>query len=466
MRRGKKGEGDPKKSPCTKLSCSIATNTREFQMSKKSKAQINRMMKRAEARGEIYQNQQAKVVPSDCEHPQLPSSSINNDKIGDDEDNNDAVVDTETTTISSEEKVAKRQKIITAKNLIEELHRIDQDQSLNAKERRSAKRKASAIALEKTGSIADDLVAWYKENEDSQSVIEAIKDERENQKADTVKDGNKTTTTKKKMKKKNPYILFVGQLSFEATADTLFDHIKTNLEDSFQVSKDTVKVRLLTDSKTKRSRGMAFVELSDPEVMYACLKLHHTMLQGRRINVERSAGGGRNSENRKAKISHYRTEQEAFMEKIVTKMMDEYKSQGAIKEGELDDGVFALCTRHSAPIVQAALEHYVESNGHDMDNPSAYLSFLLGKFATEGVYDHDEKPAKRQRGATVEPNKSRTEKSSVSREKPRMPKSSATKKSAPESELAKQGIDMSASFTEKPSYEKIFPSMAQRGRGR
>lgn len=65
-------------------------------------------------------------------------------------------------------------------------------------------------------------------------------------------------------------------------------------------------VRLLTTKATPtqaaKSRGIAFLELPSSTVLQACLKLHHSELKGRTINVELTAGGGGSSEDRKKKI--------------------------------------------------------------------------------------------------------------------------------------------------------------------
>jgi hypothetical protein len=68
-------------------------------------------------------------------------------------------------------------------------------------------------------------------------------------------------------------------------------------------------------------------------------------------------------------------------------MMSDYLTSGEIQEKELDDGVIALCKRHSAAVVEAALVEYLETNGRDKDNPSAYLTFIIGKIATKGMHD-------------------------------------------------------------------------------
>lgn len=312
-------------------------------MPKKSAAKIRRLMKRAEERGETYV---------------LPPGEIK---------------ETESEGVSKKEEKERKLKLAVARQIKAELDCAEKDESLNSKQRRSVKRKADAIATEKAGCTATELLGWYEQQDDAGNTEDIPMRESKRSKKETVV--NKT-----------PYILFVGQLSFDTTAESLLKHLQSEMSDS---KSDDFKVRLLTHKETKKSRGMAFVEVKSPELLYACLKMHHSELEGRRINVERSAGGGRKSESRKSKIQQYRQEQEDHMASVVKEIIGGYQQNGEIKEGELDDGAVSLCARHSATVVRAALERYVESNGRDMDNPSAYLSFLLGKLAKEGIFESD-----------------------------------------------------------------------------
>jgi hypothetical protein len=72
-------------------------------------------------------------------------------------------------------------------------------------------------------------------------------------------------------------------------------------------------VRLLTEKPTPgaktppKSRGIAFLELLNSTEMQACMKLHHSELNQRRINVELTAGGGGKSATRKGKIAERNT---------------------------------------------------------------------------------------------------------------------------------------------------------------
>lgn len=50
------------------------------------------------------------------------------------------------------------------------------------------------------------------------------------------------------------------------------------------------------------SRGIAFVEFTNSTLLQQALKLHHTDLDGRRINVELTVGGGGSGSARKEKL--------------------------------------------------------------------------------------------------------------------------------------------------------------------
>ena len=92
--------------------------------------------------------------------------------------------------------------------------------------------------------------------------------------------------------------IYVGNLSYEATEDD----IRTAFEQYGQVS----SVNIIQDRETGRSRGFAFVEMSDgTEAKQAIEKLDLTDIAGRRVTVnearprqERGGGGGRGGRGR------------------------------------------------------------------------------------------------------------------------------------------------------------------------
>lgn len=328
-------------------------------------------------------------------------------------------------------------KLVAAKKLKETLEKLESDTAINSKERRSAKRKAEAIALEETGDESTELLRWYE-----------------------------TVCPTKNETKKTPYILFVGQLAYTTTSEMLFEHFKTMLGQEI-ITNETMKVRLLTDSKTKKSKGMAFVELSTPEIMYECLKMHLTHIDGRRINVERSSGGG--AKTKKSKISMYREKQSSFISDTMDKIITHHIENGDIGQDELDDGVIALCKRHSALVVEQALKEYVqekrvrrerkeklgEKEEEELRNPSAFFTHMIGRVAEEGMSS----------GAATKiggPSRGADDTSSGNHGK------RGDGGSRGDSVLGKSGVDMSISHAASESNKnmsRIFPSM-QRGRGR
>jgi RNA recognition motif. (a.k.a. RRM, RBD, or RNP domain) len=187
-----------------------------------------------------------------------------------------------------------------------------------------------------------------------------------------------------------PLIVFVGQLSFKTTAQQLLEHFRNK-----GGVVGPLTVRLLTHEGTTRSKGMAFVETTDPATLYQCLALHHTRLDGRILNVEKSLGVSiddyrhctpckRSSysrytsaamsswlsltcsadtfssitserfilsshrllasfahhqgkgEKRKQKLEELRIGQKETMKEVVARIMGEFIAKGVLKEGELD----------------------------------------------------------------------------------------------------------------------------------
>ena len=91
---------------------------------------------------------------------------------------------------------------------------------------------------------------------------------------------------------KSKFIAFVGNLPYETTEKDIKDYFSC-------LEKFEVRMRFTPEGKSK---GFCFVEVQDQSTFQKLLKLHHSKMSGRKINVELSAGGGGNSEKRKAKI--------------------------------------------------------------------------------------------------------------------------------------------------------------------
>ena len=441
-------------------------------MAKKSAAQIKRLMKRAEARSETYIPNVSTSTPDGNNIDEIQNETEENTA-----NRGEHTVTSSTTThiVSSE-----AMKLHAFQQYQKDLESISSNTELKAKDRRSAKRKADAIAIESSKvATADELLLWYEtygKQYEEQVEKKQLLETKPNSKKKKLDDPSNTQVAKKKA---NPYILFIGQLSFDTTKEELFQHIQKQLIEEHKVTEQNLQIRMLHDVKTKKSRGMAFVEIKsdDPEFMYSCLKLHRTYLKGRRINVERSAGGG--VQTRANKIKQHRIEQDQYIDTTVNAMFEEYYARGEIQRtDEIDDGAIQLCKRHSTTVVQAALERYVESNGREMDNSSAYLSFLLTKLAEEGIYNHRDGDNKKDtvRSSTKGNGSGKLQKrTSIQSTRDHKPDAKRMKKSPSsnngtlmDSEFAKQGIDMSVSREaagKADILKRIFPTL-NRGRGR
>ncbi|KAH8047463.1 hypothetical protein JL722_13092 [Aureococcus anophagefferens] len=161
-----------------------------------------------------------------------------------------------------------------------------------------------------------------------------------------------------------PLVAFVGQLGFSVTAERL---------KAFFTSQDvpgTLKVRLLTDAKTGKSRGMAFVQCETAEALYACVALHHAQIDGRRINVEET----------------------------VDRVLEEFVASGQLRRDEVDDGVRRLLQRRSGRVAHAALTEYASLVGRDkFENPAAYLTKIICRVSQEEnpfeKYSHEPREA-------------------------------------------------------------------------
>jgi nucleolar protein 6 len=99
-----------------------------------------------------------------------------------------------------------------------------------------------------------------------------------------------TKSTEKSDSKKR-YIAFVGNLSFTTTVDSVTAMFPS-----------ATSVRLMSDKVTKKSRGAAFVEFATPNELQEAIKMTGKELDGRKIRVEPTVGGGGKSETRKEKL--------------------------------------------------------------------------------------------------------------------------------------------------------------------
>ncbi|KAF8202992.1 hypothetical protein BJ912DRAFT_336336 [Pholiota molesta] len=100
---------------------------------------------------------------------------------------------------------------------------------------------------------------------------------------------------------KQRFILFLGNLKYTTPLSAIQAH--------FAACDPPPTIRLLTPKSISggpaqklKSKGCAFLEFTHRNALQQGLKLHQTMLDGRMINVELTAGGGGKSETRLTKV--------------------------------------------------------------------------------------------------------------------------------------------------------------------
>jgi len=405
---------------------------------KKSASQIRRMKLRAESRGDEY----VPVPPSETVDNQTspPKAKVKQQKR-----------QRESSDSSSLLSKYEEARVKAMFKYEEEMKKVEANESLNSKTRRSAKRRAEAIALEASQIKMDDgtidastdledfsnLKAWYDQN---MSLVTQYQEYIQKKK----QANDKKKSEKAKKPSRYPYILFFGQIPFTTTTSELKDHLEKHMGSQYPLSDDTLQIRIpaqqskakknvsasdtkenthnddtddyiaeydnaeipkgidsniihehLSDSKTqqksKRNRGYAFCEFTTTELYFAALKLHHTNLNGRRINVYRTAGGGKASRLSSQEV--FKEEQQQSLNQRLQDLLQEYIQSGKLSEGELDDQAIMICQRRDVATVENALKRYIElKKGRELQHASAFFTKLLSEMETDqGITDYVER---------------------------------------------------------------------------
>ncbi|XP_063424897.1 uncharacterized protein LOC134708357 [Mytilus trossulus] len=125
-----------------------------------------------------------------------------------------------------------------------------------------------------------------------QDKVKNSTDKKASKKNDNIKqESDNTSDTKPKLE--TNYVLFIGNLPYNVT--------KEDLEEHFRKTGGVKKVRIPQEKAKQRSRGFAYIEFKDRISHGIALRLHHTTLGGRKINVEFTSVGG-NNQKRKDKL--------------------------------------------------------------------------------------------------------------------------------------------------------------------
>eukprot|EP00299_Pterocystis_sp_00344_P008903 c3566_g1_i1.p1 GENE.c3566_g1_i1~~c3566_g1_i1.p1 ORF type:complete len:372 (+),score=121.27 c3566_g1_i1:29-1144(+) len=178
----------------------------------------------------------------------------------------------------------------------------------------------------------------------------------------------------------DPNRLFVGQLSFKTTKEAVEEHFRKT------VGNAEIKVRLLTDKKTKKSRGMAFVEFGDVSVLQTAIGLHHSMLDGRRINVERTCGGGGTSHKRIRNLTSLRNATVKQTKKALLENITEMVKANQLGKDDIDAHALTELCKLDLTTARKALKQYATvAAKKDNTDRRAYLIGLVQKLQKEEI---------------------------------------------------------------------------------
>ncbi|CAH6723486.1 nucleolar protein 6 [[Candida] jaroonii] len=120
------------------------------------------------------------------------------------------------------------------------------------------------------------------------------------------------------------FILFVGNLPYKVTETELMNHFKNSKPDRIRIRGDKGIAFLEFDNDTKEIQSK----------MEVALRMHHSMIKDRKINVELTVGGGGNSENRKEKLKQKNEKlSEERKERVVKKKTEDIAGVHPSRQG-------------------------------------------------------------------------------------------------------------------------------------
>ncbi|KAJ7361501.1 hypothetical protein DFH08DRAFT_844391 [Mycena albidolilacea] len=176
---------------------------------------------------------------------------------------------------------------------------VDPKGKEKGKESRKGKEKAKD-----SGGVPSSPAQKKRKRDDAAVDSEAVATEGKDEKVDGPKrkkaKGTGESAKEGKAQVKQRFILFVGNLKYTTTAEAIKAH--------FAACDPPPTVRLRTPKPSasgkpvNKSKGCAFVEFTHRNALQQGLKLHQSELEGRRINVELTVGGGGKSDSRLDKL--------------------------------------------------------------------------------------------------------------------------------------------------------------------
>ena len=150
--------------------------------------------------------------------------------------------------------------------------------------------------------------------------------------------------------------VFIGQLPYKCSKSQIIEHFRKG-------GAGDIKLRLLTDKKSGKFKGIAFATVTEEKYFRFALRLHHSMLLGRCINVERSCGGGGTGEKRKEKLRNLKGSQAHLLKRNVDELINETvaASEGSIERTDFDDRITDVLCTFPVSMVREALDEFANN---------------------------------------------------------------------------------------------------------
>ena len=150
--------------------------------------------------------------------------------------------------------------------------------------------------------------------------------------------------------------VFIGQLPYKCSKSQIIEHFRKG-------GAGDIKLRLLTDKKSGKFKGIAFATVTEEKYFRFALRLHHSMLLGRCINVERSCGGGGTGEKRKEKLRNLKGSQSHLLKRNVEELINETvaASEGSIERTDFDDRIMDVLCTFPVSMVREALDEFANN---------------------------------------------------------------------------------------------------------
>nr|XP_022899671.1 nucleolin-like [Onthophagus taurus] len=172
------------------------------------------------------------------------------------------------------------------------------------------------------------------EGEDSEEDDDDEEDDEDDESEEEDDEEEKPTPTKQtspnnksQQKGKSRYVVFVGNLPYDIEKQQLMDH--------FEKVGEIHDIRIVTDPKTKKPKGFAYVEVKNEDSYQKALGLHNTFINGRKINVQYTQGGKKKGEDAKKEIKAKNMKLQAMRKegKFGGKNPSQKRSQRRMKQG-------------------------------------------------------------------------------------------------------------------------------------